>query len=394
MADDITRKILEMRGACNNKKARQQFENQTLRIFSSPFHLKGYLPNYKNDVWRDLNIEDRGREKEDENTRSWECREKTHLERKPEDTQESENRSCMETEDLMQQEKGEVTREKRGRDGEENTPNSENKDGMDMSRTKDVHEGDNKHTTRLSAASKRKNEGDSDRRESATEIEEGDQTEEQEKVNNKPLTVKEIQAFIENMPSGNHKRKAAEQETKNQKREMRDKRAPNECKEYERRKSKTTEKKEAKAMYQEEEYLTDKQIEAFIGSLGRNRSDSAKMEGQSNKKNEIAEEENEEGYTQVGGSSGSGNRDEDSLNENRSRSKANDKRDAIDLTGRASHRTKRGAGDELVTQGTFPIASGAGSSDPQPLGPANTSDEDSAAHLAEITAKLKMRVSP
>ena len=82
------------------------------------------------------------------------------------------------------------------------------------------------------------------------------------------------------MPSENHKRKAAEQGTETQRGEVRDTRAPNECKEDERSKDQATKKKEAKATYREDEYLTDEQIEAFIASLGQKWSEEIKMEGQ------------------------------------------------------------------------------------------------------------------
>ena len=41
---------------CNNQKARRNFDNRTLHISTSPFHLKGYMPDYRNEIWKNYEI--------------------------------------------------------------------------------------------------------------------------------------------------------------------------------------------------------------------------------------------------------------------------------------------------------------------------------------------------
>ena len=62
-AKDVAMKILEMKGACNNQKARMQLENGTLEVSSSPFYLKGYIPDYQNEKWDDIDISDLGKKR-------------------------------------------------------------------------------------------------------------------------------------------------------------------------------------------------------------------------------------------------------------------------------------------------------------------------------------------
>ena len=312
-AQDVTIKILELRGMCNNQRARKNFEKGTLYISTSPFHLKGQMPDYRNEKWENQDIRAKREKEEGTTTDEGKMRHDTADKRKrAEEKGEAsrahvDNKSIQGTSNTTQTEVIKDKSDDGKRRGSENNadtqqgrPHDEKTSGpnehTNRKRTQDQEgeaeegkEGDNA-TGDKKEDGKREQKGSSDvgnrRRKSVIE-----QTERHED-DNRPLTEEEIQSFIRGLPGNARKRKADTEENGAEVRSGAENKKEKEGRKEARNGRSginVIEKGNTKA--DENEYLKDEQIQQFIASMG--------SDGNS-------EEEDKKKYTQVGGSRGSG----------------------------------------------------------------------------------------